>query len=55
MAIVLRQVVIGKFGVVLSLLHYVDLPVQTLVVNLGDMLFLGLLDDPPNIVHVASF
>lgn len=36
----------------LALLHNIDLTIQTLVVNLNDMLLLRFLKDPSDIVHI---
>jgi len=55
MAVVRRHFVLIRFVIMLPLLHDVDLSVQTLVVNLGDMFLLRLLDDPSDVVHVSGF
>ena len=52
---VIHRCVSIKLLVEVAFLHDVDLTIQTLVVNLNDMLLLGLLNDPPYVVHVTSF
>ena len=55
MSVVLLERIIGGLWIVRSFFHNVDLPVQTLVVNLSDMLFLRVLYHTPDIVHITSF
>jgi hypothetical protein len=55
MLVVLLERIIGGLRIVRSFFHNVDLPVQTLVVNLSDMLFLRVLYHTPDIVHITSF